>query len=145
MEARRVESVGGDPILTRILGPGPFYEVSVLLSFLLFEAVLILFLYCHSYSLLFFAHYLLHFSYSNIIDRSHPPTLIDATLSSHFNASPSPQFSPLPSNLLLFTQSHEQEGKSRSGLYVKACDKISDSIEDYTQMFCRRCYTYNCR
>jgi hypothetical protein len=145
MEARRVESVGGDPILTRILGPGPFYEVSALLSFLLFEAVLILFLYCHSYSLLFFAHYLLHFSYSNIIDRSHPPTLIDATLSSHFNASPSPQFSPLPSNLLLFTQSHEQEGKSRSGLYVKACDKISDSIEDYTQMFCRRCYTYNCR
>ena len=28
MEARRVESVGGDPIITRIIGPGPLYAVS---------------------------------------------------------------------------------------------------------------------
>ena len=27
MENRRVESVGGDPMITRILGPGPFFEV----------------------------------------------------------------------------------------------------------------------
>jgi hypothetical protein len=28
---------------------------------------------------------------------------------------------------------------------VKACEKIADAIDDYTEMFCRRCFTYNCR
>ena len=140
MENRRVESVGGDPMITRILGPGPFFEVLHSVSLVLSCPVLPCLMLCsvlHTCShLSFYSEYL--FSLCHCIQ------LLQALTSFSFPPILPPFLFPIML-MLCVCQSHEQEGKSKSGLFVKASEKFCDAIEDYTQMFCRRCYTYNCR
>ena len=41
--------------------------------------------------------------------------------------------------------SHEGEGRSQNGLYIKSGVKMDDIYDDYLHLLCRRCYKYVCR
>jgi hypothetical protein len=43
-----------------------------------------------------------------------------------------------------FNVSHEDEGQSQTGLYIRSSTNYSDLSAELRAFFCRRCFTYNC-